>query len=98
MNIGYIMRSSSKDTLRFRLMEAPFTRRISSKGDRIYSKILYGGMNYEEIVSNAEIMKNYHVILIQEPFLLDDELRGKVTRWVDWANKADPKVCDAFEE
>ncbi len=35
-------------------------------------------VDYEEIVSNAKIMRdNPSVILVREPFLLDDELREK---------------------
>ena len=51
----------------------------------------------EEIVDNADIMKkNPSLILVQEPFLLDDELRDKAVRWVEWANKADPSEYDPF--
>ena len=39
---------------------------------------------------------NSHIILVQEPFLLDDELREKATKWVEWANKADPSEYDLF--
>ena len=54
-------------------------------------------VDYEEIVDNAKIMKdNSSVILVREPFLLDDELKEKVTRWVEWANKADPSEYDPF--
>ena len=42
-----------------------------------------------------EIIKNNDgLILVTEPFLLDDELREKCLRWVEWANKADPKEYD----
>lgn len=27
---------------------------------------------------------------------MDDELREKVIKWVEWANKADPKEYDPF--
>jgi hypothetical protein len=54
-------------------------------------------VDYEEIVDNAEIMKkNPNLILVREPFLLDDELRDRVTKWVEWANHADPKEYDPF--
>ena len=53
-------------------------------------------------MSNANIMKgNSGLILVSEPFLLDDELKEKVTKWVEWANNADPKEYDLwarFEE
>lgn len=48
-------------------------------------------------LDNANIMKkNSKIILVREPFLLDDELRKKVTEWVEWANTADPHEYDPF--
>ena len=100
MKIGYIRRYDLELnphlTERFKFIEDTFTRRISSRGDRVYSK-KFRPIDYEEIVSNAEMMKNHSsIILVQEPFLLDDELREKVLRWVEWANKADPSEYDPF--
>lgn len=40
--------------------------------------------------------KNQRLILVQEPFILDDELRDRATKWVEWANHADPKEYDPF--
>lgn len=101
MKIGYIVKYdltlNPNLTERFKFREMAFTRRISSRGDRAYSKMLQFPIDYEEIVDNAEIMKkNPNLILVQEPFLLDDELRKKVTRWVEWANKADESEYDPF--
>ena len=101
MKIGYIQRYDLKQnphlTERFKFREATFTRRISSKGDRVYSKMLLYPVDYEEIVDNANMMKgDSNLILVCEPFLLDDELKEKVTKWVEWANKADPKEYDPF--
>ena len=54
-------------------------------------------VDYEEIVDNANIMKkNLRLILVKEPFLLDDELKEKVVKWCEWANKADPSEYDPF--
>lgn len=54
-------------------------------------------VDYEEIVDNANLMKNNSsLILVREPFLLDDELREKVLKWVEWANKVDPSEYDPF--
>ena len=99
MKIGYIRENDLelnphlKD--RFVFKEATFTRRISSRGDRVYSKMLLYPVDYEEIVDNANMMKGGSgLILVREPFLLDDELKDKVTRWVEWANKTDPKEYD----
>ena len=93
MKIGYIARYdlnlNPHLTEKFKFKEATFTRRISSRGDRVYSKMLMYPVDYEEIVDNANIMKgNSGLILVQEPFLLDDELREKCVRWVEWANNA----------
>ena len=99
MKIGYIavydLEMNQHLTEKFKFREATFTRRITSKGDRVYSKMLLFPVDYEEIVDNANIMKNNsHLILTREPFLLDDELKEKVVKWVEWANKADPSEYD----
>lgn len=101
MKLGYIVKYdltlNPHLTEKFKFREATFTRRISSRGDRVYSKMLQFPIDYEEIIYNADIMKkNPSLILVQEPFLLDDELRDKVIRWVEWANKADPSEYDPF--
>ena len=101
MKIGYIVEHNLELnphlTEKFKFREATFTRRISSRGDRVYSKMLQFPVDYEEIVDNANMMKNNSdIILVREPFLLDDELKEKVTKWVDWANKADPREYDPF--
>ena len=101
MKIGYIneidLEINTHLNKKFEFKEATFTRRISSRGDRVYSKLLLFPVDYEEIVDNANIMKkNSNIILTREPFLLDDELREKVTKWVEWANHADPKEYDPF--
>lgn len=101
MKIGYIQRYDLKLnphlTEKFKFREATCTRTINSRGDKIRSKILMFPVDYEEIVDNANMMKNNSgLILVCEPFLLDDELRERCLRWVEWANKADPKDYDPF--
>lgn len=100
MKIGYIQRYDLELnphlTERFKFVEDTFTRRLSNRSDRVYSKKLRP-LDYEEIVDNANIMKkNPRIILVQEPFLLDDKLREKAIRWVEWANKADESEYDPF--
>lgn len=99
--IGYIVRYdldlNPHLTERFKFREASFTRTINSRGDKISLKMLLWPVDYEEVADNAEMMKkNPSLILVQEPFLLDDELRERCTKWVKWANKADPKEYDSF--
>jgi hypothetical protein len=100
MKIGYIRRNDLELnphlTEKFKFIESPCARRISSKGDRVYSK-KFRPLDYEEIMDNAEWMKgNSRIILVDEPFLLDDELREKCVKWVEWANKASPEEYDPF--
>lgn len=99
MKIGYIRKYSDPCNIerdRFRFVEDSCTRRISRKRDRVYSQH-FSPVDYEEIVGNANIMKNNPgIILVQEMFLLDDELREKAIRWVEWANQADPTEYDPF--
>lgn len=100
MKIGYIQKYNLEMnphlTEKFKFVEDTFTRRISSRSDRAYSK-KFSPLDYEEIVDNANMMReNPGIILVQEPFLLDDELREKAIRWVEWANKADPAEYDPF--
>lgn len=101
MKIGYIVKNdldlNPHLTQRFEFKEATFTRTINSRGDKIKSKMLMFPVDYEEIVDNANMMKgDSQLILIREPFLLDDELREKCLRWVKWANNASPKAYDPF--
>lgn len=100
MKIGYIRRNNldfNPHLNKFDFKEASCTRRVSSKGDRVYSKMLACPVDYEEVVDNANMMKgNSTLILVSEPFLLDDELRERVVKWVEWANQADEKEYDPF--
>lgn len=103
MKIGYIVEHNLELnphlTEKFKFREASFTRKISSRGDRVYSKMLSYPIDYEEIVDNANIMKeDSGLILVGEPFLLDDELRKKCLRWVEWANKADESEYRFFAD
>lgn len=101
MKIGYITQYDLKLnphlTESFHFREASCTKRLTSRGYRVYSKMLIRPVDYEEILDNTNIMKqNPKLILVKEPFLLDDELRDKVIKWVKWANKADSKEYDPF--
>ena len=103
MKIGYIVKYdlelNPNLTERFAFREGNCTRTINSSGDKVRSKILRFAVDYEEIEENAKLLKeNPGIMLIREPFLLDDELRDRAIRWVEWANKADPKEYDPFVE
>lgn len=100
MRLGYIRVNNTAlnpGLPKFEFLEATFTRRISSRSDRVYSKILACPVDYEDVALTAKMMKDCPGIIVNsEPFLLDDKLRDKVTRWVAWANQADPAEYDPF--
>lgn len=52
----YALEKNPHLTDRFKFVESNFTRKITSKSDRVYSKMFHT-MDYEEIVDNANIMK-----------------------------------------
>lgn len=96
MKIGYIVRYGQRETgFKFRFRESSYTRKITSRGDRIYSKMLYP-LDYTDVKDNTDMMRREGIILVNEPFFLDDELRDKAIRWVEYANNADPKEYDPF--
>ena len=100
MKIGYIRRCGDNRTEirpeRFRFVECSCTRRVSAESDKVYSK-QFRPVDYEEIAHNADFMRrNPQFIIVEELFLLDDELRKKAIRWVEWANQADTSEYDPF--
>lgn len=97
--LGYVLRIDTDlnpGQPRFKYREASYTRTINSRGDKIKSKMLLFPVDYEDVKENTDILKNSDLILVCEPFFVDDELRERVTHWVDWANNADPSEYDPF--
>lgn len=101
MKIGYIQRIDLKLNPhikeKFKFISANATRTINNRGDKVRSKILLFPVDYEETKETADMMKqNPHLIIVCEPFILDDELKDKCEKWVEWANTADPADYDPF--
>ena len=101
MKLGYIveydLELNPHLTQKFKFQEATCTRTINTRGDKVRSKMLSYPVDYEDVLSTAKMMKeNENLIIVREPFLLDDELKAKVTKWVEWANNADPQEYDPF--
>lgn len=102
MKLGYIRKRNLelnpqfKD--RFVFVEDTCRRSITSKSDRVYSTKFYP-LDYSEVEENTKIMKeNSGLILVGEPFFLDNELRAKAIRWVEWANTAKPEEYSLFSD
>lgn len=94
MRIGYISHLAENQ---FKYSSAPYRRIISEKSDRIYSKMFWHPFDYEEVKFNTDMMKeNAGIILVTEPFFVDEELEKKAKEWVEWANNSDPEEYDPF--
>lgn len=95
MKIGYISEHRLEPNRKqFTLREAPYTRKISDRGDKVFSKILAFPFDYSEVENNTKMLNG--LILINEPFFLDKELKARVKRWIEWANSVDPSEYDPF--
>ena len=91
--IGYIRKSQKfgETVWRWGISETKVNRlAICKDGVHVYTKN-FCPLNDDEIRSNTEIMReNTRLILVQEPFSMDEEIRARVTRWIDWMNE-DPE-------
>ena len=78
---------------KWELVESKVSRMSLCKdGVHVYTKRFYP-LDDEELRSNTNFMRELNgLILVQEPFVLDDELRERCERWVDWMN-ADPETA-----
>lgn len=97
--LGYILRLTSTvdGKPQFKFREEGYTRTITSNSDKIRSKMLAYAEDFEAVQNNTDIITHDHMMLVESPFFLDDELRQRVKKWVEWANKADPSEYDPFE-
>lgn len=96
--IGYIKKNNLElnpySIYKFKFIEDNYTRKISNRSDRIYST-KFRPLNYEYVKSNADMLKgNDKIMLVGEVVLLDEELRERMIKWVEWANSTDDKVHD----
>lgn len=88
--LGYVSRSQKfgETTWRWRLVEAKVRRlAICKDGVHVYTKE-FCPLDDDEIKGNTKIMnERTSLILVQEPFVLNDETRARVERWVAWMNE-----------
>ena len=91
MRVGYISKrvdiETGKET--FKYIEGNATRRIGVRTDTIKVKFLYGTIPYEEVLSNTEILSDTRIMIVQEPFFTNDEMKERAQKWCDWANSCE---------
>lgn len=87
--IGYIRRQENLDgTTTFKLIEASIKSvRIGKKGPSVYSD-RFRALDAEELEWNTEIMSdNSALVLVDEPFITNDELSKRLQKVVAHWNK-----------
>ena len=87
--IGYIRRQENPDgTTTFKLIEAKIKSvRIGKKGTSVYSD-RFRALDAEELEENAELMADTsRVILVDEPFVMNDEMSERLKNVVEHWNK-----------
>lgn len=91
MKIGYIIKTIKNNRPKFDFREATYERRISSKGDRIFSKMLAFPFDYNEVLDNTNLICSPNgMMLVQEPFFIDDnDAKERALRWIEYANKTE---------
>ena len=98
LRLGYIARSVTNGIQRFLFREASYTRKINSRGDKIYSKMLAFPVDYDEVEDTTRQIEEDGVMIVTEPFFLNDGLKEKVLNWVEWANSVNQRMYDPFAE
>ena len=87
--IGYIRRQEYPDgTTEFRFIEAKIKSvRIGKKGTSVYSD-KFRALDAEELEENAELMADTsRLILVGEPFVMNEEMSERLKKVVDHWNK-----------
>lgn len=69
--LGYIskidLELNPQLTDKFKFVECPFTRKMSNRSDRIYSKKFYP-FDYDEVAMNTKMIKDSpNMMLVKEP-------------------------------
>ena len=75
MRLGYVKRTKNPSgRTSFEFISTSYTRRISSRSDRIYSKLFFP-FEFSEVEMNTNLLKgNKEIMLVNEPFFLDENL------------------------
>lgn len=87
--IGYIRRQENPDgTTTFKLIEARIKSvRIGKKGTSVYSD-RFRALDAEELEDNTKIISgNSNLVLVNEPFIMSDEVSDRLQRVIAHWNK-----------
>lgn len=98
MKVGYISRRRDYDTGKetFKYIEGNATRRIGTRSDTIKVNFLYGTTPYDEVKSNTDELSNAKIMLVNEPFFTNEEMKERAERWCEWANNCEHREYSFF--
>ena len=100
MRVGYIIKrvdENGKET--FKYHESNATRRIGVRSDTVKIPFLYGTTPYEEIDDNTNMMSGENgLIIVNEPFFTNKEMKERCERWCEWANSCEHREYSFFGE
>lgn len=100
MRIAYIKeRRTSEGKRQFEYIECSCTRKITSRSDKLYSKLFYP-IDFEDAQHSAKmLMENEKIMIVREPVFIDEttlNLCDRMKRWVEWANQAKESDYNPF--
>lgn len=90
--LGYIVRYDGGDRMKFGLRESDYRVR----NGKVHSKMLSFAEFYETVLLNTQMMQRDGIVLVTEPFFMDDDMKKKVEGWIAWANRTDRSEWDPW--
>lgn len=84
-SIGIILNIHSKK--KYILFESKIKCiKITKKKTKLYCEDVFSSLDENEVKENTEWLKgNKNIILLDSPFLIDDEIRERANKWCEWA-------------
>ena len=90
--IGYIAKYEREENP-YELKEAKVTSiRLTKEGLKVYAPKCFRPLYAEDIEFNTNIMSGGNLIIVREPFVLNEDTRAKAERWIEWANSNQGEV------
>lgn len=100
MRIAYIKeRRTSEGKRQFEYVECSCTRKITSRSDKLYSK-LFHPIDFEDAQHSTKMLtENEKIMIVREPVFIDKttiDLCDRMKQWVEWANQVKESDYNPF--
>lgn len=95
--IGYIKEYTMEET-KWKLVEAKVTSiRLTREGVKIYAPEKFRPLYADDVEFNTKLMEGDSLIIVKEPFVLNEKTRFRAERWIAAAN-GDPNAVKPILE